>query len=190
MIGTAKLVSETRSAGEARPSLPCASSMPPITHAFCAALLARAWWLFVVPPILSELLAGRGPDDDEDWSLWAFKQMLFNVLGPIPVVRDVAKPLWAKFNDEPSFGYAFTPAAKAFDTLINSAGDLGNLIDGEETKRATRNAMEAVGYATGLVPGQIAAAAQFLVDVGYGEQDPRTAGDWWEGLTTGKTKED
>ena len=154
------------------------------------ALLARAWWLFVVPPILSELLAGRGPDDDEDWSLWAFKQMLFNVLGPIPVVRDVAKPLWAKFNDEPSFGYAFTPAAKAFDTLINSAGDLGNLIDGEETKRATRNAMEAVGYATGLVPGQIAAAAQFLVDVGYGEQDPRTAGDWWEGLTTGKTKED
>lgn len=65
----------------------------------------------------------------------------------------------------------------------------GNLIEGDETTRATRNALEATGYATGLVPGQVATAAQFLVDVGYGEQDPETVAEWWEGLTKGKVSE-
>lgn len=153
-------------------------------------LLARAWWLMIVPPLLSELLAGRGPDDEEDWTMWSFKQMLFNVLGPIPLVRDFAKPAWAAFNDEPSFGYSFTPVAKAFDTGVNLFRDLGNIVEGEETKRATRNALETVGYATGLVPGQIAASVQFLIDVGYGEQDPQSMGDWWEGLTKGKIAEE
>ena len=122
--------------------------------------------------------------------MWSFKQMLFNVLGPIPLVRDFAKPAWAAFNDEPSFGYSFTPVAKAFDTGVNLFRDLGNIVEGEETKRATRNALETVGYATGLVPGQIAASVQFLIDVGYGEQDPQSMGDWWEGLTKGKIAEE
>jgi hypothetical protein len=69
------------------------------------------------------------------------------------------------------------------------AGDAGKLARGEETKQATRDTLEAVGYTTGIVPGQIAAATQFLVDVGYGEQDPRTFGEWYEGLTTGRLQE-
>lgn len=153
-------------------------------------LMARAWWLVAVPPLLSEILAGRGPDDDEDWTMWAFTQMIFNALGPIPVLRDLAKPAWQKFHDEPTFGYSFTPLERAFETMVNTAGDVGDLIRGDETKKATKNALETVGYVTGLVPGQIAAAAQFLVDVGYGEQDPQSMADWWEGLTKGKIKEE
>jgi hypothetical protein len=72
---------------------------------------------------------------------------------------------------------------------VNTAGDAVNLIEGEETKRATRNALESVGYATGVVPGQVAQATQFLVDVAQGDQHPRDFWDWYEGLSTGKVKD-
>ena len=153
------------------------------------ALLARAWWLIVVPPVLAELLAGRGPEDDEDWAAWAFEKMAFAQLGPIPLVRDIAPVAYAKATDDSTFGYRFTPLSSAFETLGRLAGDAGNIIEGEETKRATRNALETVGYFTGLVTGQMATATQFLVDVSYEEQDPETLAEWYEGLTTGKVKE-
>lgn len=149
-------------------------------------LMARAWWLIVVPPLLSEMLAGRGPDDDEDWGWWAFRKMLFQMLGPFPLVRDLGEPAWAKAVGKRSFGYSLSPMQRAGDTMVNVAGDVGQIARGEPTKRATRDSLEAVGYATGLVPGQLAASTQFLVDVGEGDQDPRTIRDWWDGLTTGR----
>ena len=152
-------------------------------------LLARAWWLFVVPPLLSELLAGRVPDDDDDetWAEWAMTNIAFQIFGPIPVLRDIGPTLWAKAMDRPSFGYRFTPAQGGVESVINVAGDLSSIAQGQETKRATRNAIETVGYFTGLTTGQMAVAAQFLVDVGSGDADPDGIGDWWRGLTTGKS---
>ncbi len=152
-------------------------------------LVARAWWLIVVPPLLAELLAGRGPEEEEDWGWWAFRKMLLQSLGPIPFVRDIGEPLWAAAEGRPSFGYSMSPIQRVGETFVNVGGDIGKLWRGEDTKRATRNAMEATGYLTGLVPGQAASAVQFLVDVGEGEQNPETAADWWEGLTKGKIKE-
>ncbi len=154
------------------------------------ALMARAWWLLIVPPVLAELLAGRGPEDDEDWAAWSFEKIAFTTLGPIPLVRDVAPVAYAKATDDKTFGYRFTPAAGAMESVTAIAGDAGNVIEGEETKRATRNAIETVGYFTGLTTGQMATAAQFLVDVSYEEQDPETLAQWYEGLTTGKIKEE
>lgn len=151
-------------------------------------LIARAWWLFVVPPLLSELLAGRTPDedDDESWAEWAISSIMFQIFGPIPVLRDIGAPLWAKATDRPSFGYRFTPAQGGVESVLNVGSDLGKIARGEETKRATRNAIETTGYFTGLTTGQMAVAAQFLVDVGHGDANPDGIGDWWRGLTTGK----
>jgi hypothetical protein len=154
------------------------------------ALLARAWWLIIVPPLLSQLLAGRGPDDDEDPALWAFEEIISQMLGPIPIVRDVWSPAFKRATGQPSFGYKMTPAQGAFDTTVNVAGDLGRVARGEETKRMTRNTLELLGYSTGMMTGQIAASTQFLVDVSEGDQQPRSGADWFEGLTKGKIKED
>lgn len=147
-------------------------------------LIARSFWLVIVPPLLAELLAGRGPGDDEDWGMWSFQQMLLGLLGPIPIARDVANSL------ESGFGYSFTPAARAFETGQNVVKDLKKLGEGEDTKRATRNALELSGYTLGIPTGQLASAVQFIVDVSEGEQDPDSVGDWWEGLTKGKIKDD
>jgi hypothetical protein len=146
-------------------------------------LIARSFFLVVVPPLLSQLLAGRGPDDDEDWAMWSFQQMLLGLFGPIPLARDAANAL------ESGFGYSFTPAARAFETGLNVVKDARKAIEGEETKRATRNALEATGYVFGLPTGQLATAVQFIVDVSEGDKDPDGVGDWWQGLTTGKIEE-
>lgn len=152
-------------------------------------LVARAWWLMVLPPLLSELLAGRGPDDDEDWGAWAFQNMLFQAVGAIPVVRDAARPLYDKLAGNRAFDYQLSPIQRSVQTVIDGVVAGVDVARGEETTNATRTIMEATGYVTGMVPGQIAQSTQFLVDVGYGEQDPQTFGDWLEGLTTGKIEE-
>jgi hypothetical protein len=149
-------------------------------------LLARAWWLVVVPPILSELMAGRGPGEDEDWGWWALKLMTFQGLGAIPLVRDVAHPVWDGISGGRPFDYQLSPLQRTGQSLVEVSKDVGRKVRGEDTKHATKDTLEAAGYWTGLVPGQLATATQFLVDVGEGDQDPETVSDWYHGLTTGK----
>jgi hypothetical protein len=153
-------------------------------------LMARAWWLTVVPPILSELMAGRGPGEDEDWGWWSIKNMLFQALGAIPIVRDAARPVWDGIAGTRPFDYQLSPLQRAGQSLVNVATDVGRLREGEETRHATRDTLEAAGYWTGLVPGQVAASTQFLVDVGNGDQEPQSAYDWYKGLTTGRVPEE
>lgn len=152
-------------------------------------LMARAWWLAVVPPLLSELMGGRGPDDDEDWGAWAIKQMLFQSLSAIPIVRDAARPIWDALAGKRAFDYQLSPLQRSGQSVVEVAKDVGNLAQGKQTKHATKNALEAVGYWTGLVPGQVAASTQFLVDVGMGDAQPRDLGDWWTGFTKGRISE-
>jgi hypothetical protein len=156
--------------------------------------VARGFWLFAVASVLPDLLklalgSGEPPEDDE-WGLWAFKRLLGNALGPIPAVRDLYQPVWAKLTGERGFDYQFTPLQSAGTSVVNVASDIGRAADGKETKKATKHALETTGYFTGLVPGQVASSVQFLVDVGYGDANPRDTGEWVEGIVTGKIKED
>jgi hypothetical protein len=152
-------------------------------------LVARAWWLVVVPPLLSEILAGRGPDDDEDWGWWSAKRIITNTLGPIPFARDLANPLWDALSGGKPFDYQLSPLQSAGQSFVVVGKDVGKTVQGKPTKHAVKDTLLAAGYATGLVPGQLASATQFLVDVGNGDQDPKTMADWYEGLTKGKVKE-
>jgi hypothetical protein len=151
-------------------------------------LAARAFFLIAVPPVLADLLSGRGPDPDEDWGWWAFKKMLVQALGPIPLVKDLIEPAWDKLTGQHTFGFQLSPLQAAGDSIVQAAQDAHSLVTGKDTKHATKDVLQAAGYTTGLVPGQIASAAQFFVDVGEGDQDPQTVADWYRGITTGHAK--
>lgn len=157
-------------------------------------LAARAFWLLVVPPLMVELLkmglgGGNPPDDEEWWSQWIARKLLSNAIGPIPLARDIFEPAWNAARGAQVYNPEFSPVNRFGTSIVNALKDAGKIARGEETKHATKDMLEAAGYATGLVPGQLASASQFLVDVGNGDADPRTFGDWMEGLTTGKLKE-
>ncbi len=148
--------------------------------AFIPEFSARVLWLFLVPSILAEVLAGRGPEDDEDEAAWAMGNIITSQFQAIPFGREIAGGL------KSGFGYSYTPAEGFGKSIVASAKDVKRVYDGKETKRATRNFLEMVGYTTGKIPGQLATTTQFFVDVGYGEQDPDTAAEWWKGITKGK----
>jgi ADP-Ribosyltransferase in polyvalent proteins/Large polyvalent protein associated domain 22 len=157
-------------------------------------LASRAFWLIVVPPLLTEVLkaafgGGNPPDDDEWWTQWVSRKLLANQLGPIPMARDVFEPAWNAARGGQAFEPAISPINRALESFVNSARDVGKVARGEKTKKATKNALETAGYMTGLVPGQVASSTQFLVDVSAGDADPEGLSDWVEGLTTGKLKE-
>lgn len=156
-------------------------------------LASRAFFLLVVPPLLTEVvkygLSGSGgPDDDEWWTEWVARKLLANSIGPIPLARDVFEPVWNAVAGNQVYNPSISPIQRAYDTVTRSAMDVGKLVRGEETKHATKDILETTGYLTGLVPGQVASATQFLVDVGNGDADPQGFSDWLEGLTTGKLK--
>lgn len=156
---------------------------------------ARAVLLVAVAPILNALLTGGGPDDesDESWAEWTAKQSLYGVAAPVPLVRDIVPAVTRKATGERSFGYRFTPMAGIGESLERVAGDARRVAKGEETTRATRNTIEALGYLNGLTPtpfsGQMAATSQFFVDVMSGDVEPGTAGEWWQGVTKGRIED-
>lgn len=145
-------------------------------------LAARFLWLNIVPALASALLSGNGPGEDEDEAAWALSKILASQFQGIPIARDIAGAL------ESGFGYSFTPAEGFGRSVVNLYNDAERIVEGEDTKRMTRNFLEFLGYTTGKVPGQLATSTQFLVDVGYGDQDPETAAEWWRGITKGKTE--
>lgn len=156
-------------------------------------LVARAWWLFAVAPLLGALpgalLSGGGPDDDKDetWFGWAMGVMGANFFYGIPIVRDVASSAASGFD------YSFTPASRMIDTIMRAGSDLVALADMDEetepSKRAVKTAVESVGYVAKLPVGQISNAAQFIADWASGEADPDGVGDWLTGLQRGKLEE-
>jgi hypothetical protein len=151
-------------------------------------LAARAFFLLVLPPVLAEILSGRGPEDDEDWGWWTFEKMTAQALGPIPGFRDLVTPIYDTLAGKRAFDFQISPIQSAGQSLVNVAKDVRRVADGDDTKHATKDVLQAAGYTTGLVPGQIATSSQFLVDLGYGEQNPETVADWYRGLTTGKAE--
>lgn len=154
-------------------------------------LLARAWWLFAVSPIMGALpgaiLSGGGPDEDEGWLMWAFSVMAGNMFYGIPIARDIASAAATGFD------YSFTPATRAVETLMQAVGDLSAILDFDEdtepSKRSVKNAVESVGYVAKLPVGQVSNAAQFITDWANGEVDPDGVGDWLTGLQRGKLEE-
>lgn len=149
-------------------------------------LMGRTLMLYVLPVLAAEWLTGRMPDDDdeESWTQWLLGAMAVNALGPLPVVRDLANFAVKGFGGDVSSVDRFVGSTSRVIT------DIKNLSEGDETKRATRNAMEAAGYVGAPTSGQMAATTQFVVDVFGGDQHPEGWGDWWEGLTKGKIKEE
>lgn len=149
-------------------------------------LMGRTVMLYVLPVLATALLKGEGPDDDdeESYTAWLMGAIAANALGPIPIARDAANIAIKGFGSDVSSVDRFVGSTSRVIT------DAKRLSEGDETKRATRNAMEAAGYVGAPTSGQMAATTQFIVDVFGGDQHPEDWGDWWEGLTKGKIKED
>lgn len=69
------------------------------------------YWTFL-PALLGELLAGRGPDDDDEWGWWTLRTMLQYPLSAYIGIRDAASAMFGKY------GYEMTPAASGMEKIV------------------------------------------------------------------------
>jgi len=106
-----------------------------------------ALMVWFVPSVLSEMLAGRGPDEDEEPIGWAAAQMaVYPFLGVVGV-RDFASAV------ESGFGYQISPAQSAPVSLWRWIQQVQRALDDEkevDARRLVRSSVQAAGYATSL----------------------------------------
>ena len=109
----------------------------------------------VLGPVLAEMLAGRGPDDDESWLGWGAKLTVTYPFMAIPVLRDVVNGIAG------DYGYQMTPLEQTFKRVVRLYDAATDAAAGEEDwSRAGREAAEIGGIlSNGLVTQQMVTTA-------------------------------
>jgi len=112
---------------------------------FCAA--CNLWF---IPAIVSEWVAGRSPDDDDDPWFWAVKQWCNYPLQTIVGLREVGNAVLGEY------GYTLSPAEMAPKSLINFVTALKKAYQGSgDSATVLKKSAEAGGYLLRLPMKQI-----------------------------------
>lgn len=156
--------------------------------------LAPTFWFLTMTTILDAMREGDWPEDEDNdgWfdelPGWAARNMLFGAFYGIPVVRDVANTAERKLRGEYAT-YGSTPLTILAETVQRGVKSTGKLIEGEEIEgRDIKNQAMAIGFLFGLPGNQVGKTTGFIKDVYDGRATPDGAGEWFEGLTSGKIK--
>jgi hypothetical protein len=146
------------------------------------AVAGRSLYYLLVPAMV-EATISPGPDDaNENWLEWGSKAILNQVCAGIPILRDLAS---SALN---GYGYQVTPLQQPVEEVGETAQNIARatgLSDKAVSGRWLQHAIDTVGYATGLPLGQAGTAAQYLWDIGDGDADPQSLGDFLHGLMHG-----
>ncbi|PUB80898.1 MAG: hypothetical protein DBP02_19840 [gamma proteobacterium symbiont of Ctena orbiculata] len=106
-------------------------------------------YLVVLPAVLSELIAGRGPDDDEDVAVWTMKTVAGYPASTVVGVRDLTNGIFSPY------GYNITPVADAFESIVKAGKSTIDIAVGEGDEGDLKNLTMAAGYIFGLPARQL-----------------------------------
>lgn len=109
---------------------------------FMAANTALLLWF--IPAVLGELVAGRGPDDDEDPEKWLAMQIMQYPFQTVVGVRDIASGVFGEYD------YQITPAQSAPASFVKWFKSVNKALEKEDPKKLVKPTVEAAGYAFGL----------------------------------------
>jgi len=145
------------------------------------ASMALLWFL---PAVLSELIAGRGPEDDEDEMGWALTQLLRYPASTIVGLRDIAAAVGPEAYD-----YELSPVTSAFRSVvktINNAGEIvADAVEGagvDISEGQLKEFLNAVGYWGQLPTRQMWITGAYLYDVMMGYETPDSVGEFTRNL--------
>ena len=107
---------------------------------------SSAFFLWFGPALISELIAFRGPEEDEDWWKWAAAE-----LGRYPFMAVVgARDVMGHFINElqgKSFDFRLTPLADVFGTSAEApARIIRDIAQGEIRRSTAKSAFQAISF--------------------------------------------
>ena len=100
--------------------------------------------LWFLPCILTELVAGRGPGDDEDKAKWAASLLIQYPFQAVVGLRDLASGIFGKYD------YQLTAAQSAPKSFVTWANSIQKAVEKDDYSKLAKPTAEAVGYAFGL----------------------------------------
>lgn len=100
--------------------------------------------LWFLPCILTELVAGRGPGDDEDKAKWAASLLIQYPFQAVVGLRDLASSIFGKYD------YQLTAAQSAPKSFVTWANSIQKAVEKDDYSKLAKPTAEAVGYAFGL----------------------------------------
>lgn len=124
--------------------------------------------LWLAPAILGELIAGRGPDDDEAWQLWAAKTLAAYPVQSVVFARDIVNGALG------GYGYTLAPAGDAIGSGVRLALDIG---EGDYGRPAIANAVMAASYYYGFPGRQMIITGEAFIDWLNGDFEPESFGE-------------
>jgi predicted ABC-type ATPase len=119
-------------------------------------------YLVVLPAVLSELVLGRGPEDDEDPLAWAAKKSAAYPLASVVFLRDVLSPAVT------GYGYQLSPVADALGFWADTAQSAA---EGDFDEQFFKGAANALGVVLKLPTRQAWLTGDYLSDYFNGEID-------------------
>ncbi|HXF44860.1 MAG TPA: hypothetical protein VNK91_01960 [Burkholderiaceae bacterium] len=129
----------------------------------------RLWWVWLMPAVLAELLAGRGPGDDDEGEWWLRTILLYPTLA-VPFLRDLAVGTFGEF------GYQLSPLAQVGEAVTRTVQKAGKVAAGDaDLEELVKPALRTTGYLLGLPTGQVEITGGYLYDLALGD-DPEDLG--------------
>lgn len=131
-----------------------------------AQLTASAFFLWFAPAVLSEIIAGRGPDDEDEWDQWALNKIGAYPFQSMVLVRDIANGVLG------DYGYNAAPAFEAIERTSGALKAVGEsaLTDEEWSRGDTKNAFLAASYWAPLPGRQMWISGEYTFDLMTGEE--------------------
>ena len=143
-------------------------------------------WVMMAAPLISALLVGDWPQDDEGWPEWAARKVLFGLWAGVPGARDIAGVIERKVSGQFSMPTT-APIYRAFDGLVKVGEDMVNAAKGDRVSdRWLKHAVETPGYFLGLPTGQLSSTLDYGYAVAKGEQKPEGPVDVAAGIAKGR----
>jgi Large polyvalent protein associated domain 22 len=140
----------------------------------------------IAPAIVEELVTPYTNSEKESWGVSAAKIMGRGLASSWVGVRDIANALIE--GNDPSLGLMNT-FPKEFTDLARDLEKKDFGLDRQRAGKTFKHAITALGAATGVANAELGNVAQFLTDLYSGKSQPTSLGDWWRGLTKGKTRQ-
>jgi len=132
-------------------------------------LAVGALSMWIVPALAGELLAGRGPDDDEEEWQWLLRKLAIFPFLSLPGIRDIANAV------ESGREYQMTPVAGFGSALKRVAtGVLKVAEDERDPEDLLLPVVDLIGYGVGLPTGQAKITGRYVWNLMEGE-DPESA---------------
>jgi hypothetical protein len=150
-----------------------------------AQFTASMFALWFVPAVLSEVIAGRGPGEDESWDEYLKRTAYLWGLYPtqsVVLLRDVMSAMGP-------YGYDGSPALDAFEQTARTMRIPVKALDDEsEVSRSDVKAALLTASYWGHLPGrQMWITGSYLFDWMTGEEQPESIGEVAQGLSYSRT---